>query len=586
MAGHRLYIDIQTIQSLRFGDRGIPRLATELSRALLAQGAPVAALALNPLVPWPRRIHPDLERAPQLVWNTATAFRRALREGPLISFVISPFEGAHPVHATLAAHVTGVPEVVMVHDLIPDVFGYDPDSSWGRVYERRRAWVRRADVIVTPSENTRHDVARYWAVDPARIAVIGEAASPFFSRPQPSDDPASLLRRRLPGITHPFVLSVSGPDAHKNTDVLFDAWARTPASARRQHQLVVTCTLPDDTRRRWIAHADDRGIGADELVLTGFVDDDVLRALYQQASLLVLASSYEGFGLPVLEAIGCGCPAITSNVSSLPEVLDWPGATFSPSDTDEISGLINRALSDSEYRSELERRCGAAAERHTWPRVVERLLAACARVPDSPRTRPRRRRVALVGPFPPSPSWIAAHNARLATALAQRSAVDCFVEPFDAGADGSRPPGAMRVFPASSLGPTFTPAAYDIVLYTIGTARDEVFRLARTYPGVVWLHDLALADRELLGCARGIIVSSPDALDVVRAGLDLRVDARPTWVVPLAVSDSANAQRDDRGKGYPPSFDDVAREVLAIADFDLEPARPSEASALVTRPTS
>jgi glycosyltransferase involved in cell wall biosynthesis len=419
MPDARLYIDIQTIQSLRFGDRGIPRLATELSRALLARGAPVAALALNPLSPYPRRIHPDLARAPQLVWNTATAFRRALREGPLVNFVISPFEGARPVHATRAAHVTGVPEALMVHDLIPDVFGYDPQSSWGRAYERRRDWIRRAELIVTPSESTRRDLIGLWEIDPTRIAVIGEAASPFFCPPQPHENPGALVRSALPQITRPFVLAVSGPDVYKNTEVLFDAWQRLGGPLRRDHQLVVVCTLPDDTRRAWLAHAERCSIGPDDLVLTGYVEDEVLRALYRRAALFVLPSLYEGFGLPVLEAIRCGCPTITSNTSSLPEVLDWPDATFPPTNPNAIAARIERALSDSAYRAELEQRCARAAARHTWPRVVGRLLSACAPVARPTHRRPRRLRIALVGPFPPAPSWSAAYNLRLAAHLAR-----------------------------------------------------------------------------------------------------------------------------------------------------------------------
>src|SRR5260370_40092945 len=111
MPDPRLYVDIQTIQSLRFGDRGIPRLATELSRALLASDAPVAGLALNPLVPWPARLHPELARAPQLTWHPATAFRRAPRDGPHVHFLVSPFEGVPPVPGPLAAPGAGGPAV-------------------------------------------------------------------------------------------------------------------------------------------------------------------------------------------------------------------------------------------------------------------------------------------------------------------------------------------------------------------------------------------------------------------------------------------------------------------------------------------
>jgi glycosyltransferase involved in cell wall biosynthesis len=568
----RLYVDIQTIQSLRFGDRGIPRLATELSRALLAAHAPVAALALNPLVPWPARLHPELARAPQLTWNTAPAFRRARRHGPLVSFVISPFEGARPVHATLAAHVTGVPEVVMVHDLIPDVFGYDPQSDWGRLYRRRCEWVRRADVIVTPSAHTRRDLIERWEVEPARVVVIGEAASPFFSPPGPGEAPVDGLRRALPAITRPFVLSVSGPDRHKNTEALIDAWADLPSSVRRAYQLVVTCTLPAGTRDAWTAHAEGRGIGRDELVLTDFVDDEVLRALYRQASLFVMPSRYEGFGLPVLEAISCGCRAITSSASSLPEVLDWQEATFDPSDPGEIGSLIERALSDSQYGAELDAECGRAGERHTWPGVVERLLTACARLPESPQARPRRPRVALVGRFKPSPSWDASYNAEVAGHLARQCDLDCFTEPFDARAVYQDDARTYRMFPAAALGSRLTPAAYDLVLYSVGGEQDEAYRLAQTYPGVIWLHDLGLAERGLVGRARGVIVESELARDLLERELGPACDDTPMWVVPLAVSDDTT------------SFDAIAQRLLDLAGLNLEPSRPEQAPPPVSQP--
>jgi glycosyltransferase involved in cell wall biosynthesis len=585
MSDPRLYVDIQTIQSLRFGDRGIPRLATELSRALLARGS-VAALALNPMSPWPRRIHPDLASAPQLVWNTATAFRRALRDGPLINFVISPFEGARPVHATRAAHVTGVPDAVMVHDLIPDVFGYDPQSSWGRAYARRRDWVRHADLIVTPSESTRNDLTALWDVEAARIAVIGEAASPFFCPQAANERPRDLIRAKLAPIERPYVLCVSGPDVYKNTEVLFDAWQRLPGSLRREHQLVVVCTLPDATRRAWLTHAERCGIRPDELVLTGFVEDEVLRALYRQAELLVLPSLYEGFGLPVLEAISCGSPAITSNTSSLPEVLDWSEATFAPTDPDEIAGLMERSFSDAAYRAELERRCARAAERHTWSRVVERLLSACERLPGPSRPHVPRVRLALVGPFPPEPSWTAAYNMRLAMHLARHCELDCFTEPLDARSDASRPSDGFRMFPASSLGPVFTPAGYDAVLYTVGTERDEVHRLACTYPGIVWLYDLSLADAELTRRARGLIVPSTASRSLVEAGLGRVSETMPTWIVPFAVSTPSDASRVVRDDTHAPSFDEVAQQILRIAQVDLERSRPSDATAFVSHPAA
>jgi glycosyltransferase involved in cell wall biosynthesis len=578
MSGPRLYVDIQTIQSLGHGDRGIPRFATDLSCALLAERAPVAAFALNPLVPWPARLHPDLAAAPELTWNTATAFRRALAGGPLVYLNVSPFELNRPVHGVLAAHVVDIPRVGVVHDLIPhlfpELFGFaDERGNFPRRYERRVETIRELDLVLTPSESTRRDVIEHWSIPAERIEVIGEAGSPFFVRAQSGEQPGDVVRRALPSIAAPYVLSVSGREPHKNTESLIDAWARLPRSVRNAYQLVVTCRLTDDDRLRWTHRAERLGIGERELIITGYVEDTVLRALYQAASLFVFPSRYEGFGLPVLEAIQCGCPAISSNTSSLPEVLDWPDATFTPTAPESIAGLVERALTDDAYRAELVVQCRRGAQRHTWPRVVQRVLDACSQFSDQPRRRSTRPRIALVGPFPPGRSWTAGYNAQLAERLAPHCDLDCFAEPAESRDFDTRR-RAYRMFPAAAFGHALSPSAYHLVLYTIGRDRDTAYRLlTRTYPGVVWLHDLALADRELLARALGVVVDSHDARMCLEA---VGLDSKPIWELPRAVSDGA------RRDPHPcdellSSFDEIASRVIDIAKLDIEPARPDQA---------
>jgi glycosyltransferase involved in cell wall biosynthesis len=585
MQSPRLFVDIQTIQSLGHADRGIPRFATDLSCSLLAKGAPVAALALNPLVPWPGRIHRDLARAPQLTWNTSKAFRRALADGPLVYLIVSPFELNRPVHGVLAAHVVDVPRVGVVHDLIPhlfpELFGFaDESGNFPRRYERRVQTIRELDLVLTPSQSTRRDIIEHWGIPPEKLVVIGEAGSPFFVPADSRDQPLDLLRREVPSLRPPFVLCVSGREPHKNSESLMEAWARLPRSLRDSYQLVITCRLTDDDRRQWSERADRLGISPRELIITGYVEDPLLRAMYQAASLFVFPSRYEGFGLPVLEAIRCGCPAISSNTSSLPEVLDWPDATFSPSDPDAMASLVERALTDTAYRAELEAQCRRAADRHTWSSVVDRVLAACSRFADQPRRRPPRLRLALVGPFPPDRSWRAGYNARLAERLAKHCDLDCFADP--AGSRVLGPRGReFRIFPAETLGHGLSPGAYDLVLYTIGPNRDTAHRLfERTYPGVVWLQDLALADRALVDRAHGIIIDS----DATRVRLeDAGLDDKPIWVLPTALS--GEAQRVSHAEGERPwSFDEIARRVIEIARLDLEPFRPEQATGAISAP--
>lgn len=512
----RPYLDLQTVQSRGFAERGIPRYATGLSIELLRAGVPVAGFGLNPNHPFPEHLPAELAHSPKLSWNTAASLRTARAEGPLLYHVMSPFERPAVTASALPDYVLGtdIPIVCMVYDLVPDMTGaLAPGSRDERFHLIRNRLLARSDMLLALSEQTRRDVIEHLGVSPDRVAVVGAATSDSFRPPAAGERPRELIERHIPRITRPFLLSVSAWLPHKNTEFLVEAFARLPAELRRSLQLVVACTLPADKLIAWEEHATEVGLRPHhDVVFTGFVPDDVLRALYQETELFVYPSRYEGFGLPVLEAARCGAPAITSNASSLPEVLDWPPATFDPGNLDELVALIDRSLHDSAFASELLDAAGAAAKSHTWRHVVERSTDAYERVePRAPRhRRPRRFRVALVGPFPPVRSGVARYNGEIAESLGSHCDVDCFVDACDwvhedilhevparrVQAVGSRRPqdSNARWFPARALGRTVDPGRYDACIYSIGNSwfHHDTLAVARRYPGIVWFHDVDL----------------------------------------------------------------------------------------------
>jgi len=376
--GHRVVVDVQTTQSLLFGERGIPRYTADLCRALVRAGGPVAAFALNPSLPWPRHMHPELARSPLLAWNTSRLFQRLDGDGsgPLAYHVMSPFEGPRPVQTALPSYVFrhGLPLVCTVYDLIPEIFDVFPKATtYGRVYRLRRDMLCRADLLLAISRSTRLDAIQWLGVDPGRVVDIGTGASEYFRPPAEGDRPAALLATHVPDLRRPFVMAITGVfglDTRKNTEVLMDAYARLPAAVRREHQLAVTCRITEADREVWRERGRSLGLADDELVVTGYLPDAALRAMYQRAALFVYPSRYEGFGLPALEAVRCGCPTITSNTSAMPEILDWEPATFGPDDTDGLADLMERSLTDESLRAKLRDVGTAAAARHTWDRVA------------------------------------------------------------------------------------------------------------------------------------------------------------------------------------------------------------------------
>jgi len=527
--GYRLVLDVQALQSPRHAERGIGRYVAQHAAALVSAGAPVSALTLNPLLPVPAAIDPALAASGLLTWNTPDVMRAASLEGPVAYHVMSPFEDMRPVDGVVTPHgVLGADAlVVTLYDTIPFVMADDYQQGWwARQFLRRRAHlIRSADLVLAISESTGRDAVRVLGIEPERVAVVGGAAAAFFRPEGHGDDADAALSRSIPSLRRPYVLSVSGDDPRKDPETLIASFARLPAGLRRDHQLVITCTITPEVSAKWLRCAREQGLDDNDLVLTGYVPEHTLRALYQRAVLFVFGSRYEGFGLPALEAARCGAPVITASTSSLPEILDCAASTFPPGDPDACATLMASALMDTTLRSELLAAGARAAGRHTWSAVADRTLASLGSLPAA---RHRRRsdrvtplEVALVGPFPPARSGIADYNARVANGLAAHSHLTAFVEET---APPPREPRAYRLLPAIALGRTFSPAAFDHVLYTLGNSHHHVhtFDLALRHPGVVWLHDASLAGLYLTAAGLYLPGVDPETIDFDRARHEMR----------------------------------------------------------------
>jgi glycosyltransferase involved in cell wall biosynthesis len=175
----------------------------------------------------------------------------------------------------------------------------------------------------------------------------------------------------------PFVLSVAGADPTKNVDTLVEAFGRLPGPVREAHDLM----LVGDFRRRPEVRARAAELGVEKQTLfPGVVNDDRLIALYRQAAAFVFPSRYEGFGLPVLEAMACGCPVISSNASSLPEVTGDAALLVEPSDVEGFAKALQRVLTDSDLARELCTRGPARAAQFSWDRTAREMIAVYKKV--------------------------------------------------------------------------------------------------------------------------------------------------------------------------------------------------------------
>jgi glycosyltransferase involved in cell wall biosynthesis len=547
-------IDLQAAQSAAHGERGIARYSIELTTALVRRRAPISAVMLNPDLPNPRRLPAEL--LPHLTFATAREAGRQQRASPFAYQIMSPIELEAPATRALsrAALARADAVVVVLYDLIPLLFAdrYFPNELARAQYVARLSFVADADLVLAISESTRRDAIEHLGIAPERIVAIGGGATSTFRPPEPHEDPSALVRAGVPAIGREFVLGVSGYDWRKNTEALIEAFARMPQAVRAGRQLVIACAVPPEGERAWRAHATSCGLASHDVVITGYVDEPLLRALYQAASLFVFPSLYEGYGLPALEAARCGTPVLTSDSSSLPEILELPASTFPADDVDAMADRMAAALTDPGFRDELVRAGRRAGERHTWDAVAGRVERAYADLERRVRGRPRSRiraRVAVVGPLPPTESGIAVYNERVLTALDRGDLeIDLFVE-APRGAPPADPPIDVPTYPIEALGPQLDPRDYDTVLCTIGNSGFHVrtFDLARRVPGVLWLHDAYLiglhvewALWQIRSCGR-----PTDVLTILREEIDSMYGGRipPAHVLVEPLSHHAFVER-------------------------------------------
>jgi glycosyltransferase involved in cell wall biosynthesis len=233
------------------------------------------------------------------------------------------------------------------------------------------AAARRSRRVVVDAESTKRDLVEHLRVPEAKIDVVPLAATPPAERPADADE----VRRRLGLGDRPVALSVSARRPHKNIARLLEALARVP---RDRRPVLVVPGYPTPYEAELQARAAALGLTGD-VVWPAWLDAADLEGLYAIATLVVFPSLYEGFGLPVLEAMARGVPVACSDRSSLPEVAGDAALLFDPEDTGAIQRAIERLLGDSALRERLARAGRDRAAGFTWERTAELTAAAYER---------------------------------------------------------------------------------------------------------------------------------------------------------------------------------------------------------------
>jgi glycosyltransferase involved in cell wall biosynthesis len=220
------------------------------------------------------------------------------------------------------------------------------------------------------SDSARRDLLRLHGVSPDRVSVVPEAASPVF---RPIDDGAELNRVRAQyGLPPRFILYVGTIEPRKNLARLVDAFAGARARGIPHH---LVCVGPYGWSSRDLSGRIERLGLQDAVHFTGYARFEDLPAIYNLAEFFVFPSLYEGFGLPVVEAMASGLPVITSNTSSLGEIAGDAAETIDPTNTEALAAAIARLATDADLRRELGGRGLRRARAFSWTQTAKEMLA-------------------------------------------------------------------------------------------------------------------------------------------------------------------------------------------------------------------
>ncbi len=517
----RIVIDLQACQS-QSAHRGIGRYSLSLVNAMLKintqheifialSGAfpetiePLRKhfLALIPeerIVVWhaPFAVSPEQEFIPARIHN-ASLLREAFLEHLKPDFILitSLFEGFSDNAVTSIGLLENqIPTAVILYDLIPMLYPdtYLTTPEFRNYYNEKIRQLQQANLLLSISESAKSEALTHLHPLPP-ISVISSAAETHFRKIIYSDtEKADILKQFQ--LKREFLMYTGGIDPRKNIEGLIEAFAELPQTLLETHQLAIVCAVQPNERHKLVKHMKKHGLTEKQVIITGYVEERILIALYNLCKAFIFPSIHEGFGLPILEAMQCGAPVIGSNRSSLPEAIGHDDALFDPTNKQAITEKIIHVLTDESFRKTLIEHGQHQVTLFSWENTATKTLRALEAAQHTPTikkishqsTKPR---LAFVSPLPPEQTGIAQYSRTLLPALAHYYEIDVVVAQAkvdDEWIHSHCPIRNVKWFMKHAH-------EYDRVLYHFGnsTFHTHQFECIKTIPGVVVLHDFYLS---------------------------------------------------------------------------------------------
>jgi glycosyltransferase involved in cell wall biosynthesis len=268
------------------------------------------------------------------------------------------------------------PYIITVHDLIryfdleasegDEALIYHPNRRYRYYLNLDYEGIRKAMGVIAVSESTKDDLIQYLSIPEERINVVYEGIDHNLFQPVP--------QRKF---DYPYILFVGSEQPRKNLTTLLKAFSQLKREPRFKDLKLVKVGSAGgqaiDFRSQTIEIIKSLNI-SNEVIFTNFVPEEDLSTYYSGAEVFVLPSLYEGFGFPVVEAMACGCPVITSNISSLPEVVGDAAIMVNPQNADSLARAMRQVLIDSGLSNNMIKKGLVQAKKFTWEKAAEQTM--------------------------------------------------------------------------------------------------------------------------------------------------------------------------------------------------------------------
>lgn len=367
-----------------------------------------------------------------------------------------------------------------LYDLIPLIMKDIYFEKWPDIikkeYEEKLGILKHYDHFYPISENTKEDFINYAGFQNNKQSVVLCGVSEKF-RYEP-------FKKRL--VDDEYLLYIGGFDYRKNMFKSIEAFSlfmKKYNSEKIDYKFYVVCNLSDNAKVELLEYATELNI-QDSLVLTGFVEDEELYIIYKKARAFFFPSLYEGFGLPVLEALSSGLPIACSNNSSIPEVAKEYGSYFNPENIEEMAKSIKTILCEDISLKKRKERASYAAN-YSWEKPASKILESFNQL--NKKNKQKKTHIAWVSPFPPQRSGISNYSELLVYHLDKDIIVDLYYDNIQPQSEFLE---KFDCYNLDKLPLKFN--NYDEVIYHIGNNfkfHSNIYKYAWNYPSTIVLHD-------------------------------------------------------------------------------------------------